>query len=92
MNAKTHVPIESKTADRCLDCRQMRCPLPIVKVSRAVKEMAAGQTLWVEADDPAFKSDLEAWTHATGHDLLDFLEGPTQQALVRKTAGTGERP
>jgi TusA-related sulfurtransferase len=57
-----------------------------------MKDLSPGQTLWVEADDPAFKSDLEAWVGATGHELLEFSEGLTQQALVRKASETGERP
>ena len=90
MNAGTRVTIEERTADRCLDCRGLRCPLPIVKLSRTVKDLDVGQTLWVEADDPAFKSDLEAWVGATGHELLEFSEGSTQQALVRKVSVTGQ--
>lgn len=72
-------------ADKYLDCRRLRCPLPIVRISKTVKEMAAGQTLSVEADDPAFKSDVQAWVQAMGHELLEFTDGPVQQALIKKS-------
>jgi len=72
-------------ADKYLDCRRLRCPLPIVRISKTVKEMAAGQTLSVEADDPAFKSDVQAWVQAMGHQLLEFSDGPVQQALIKKS-------
>jgi tRNA 2-thiouridine synthesizing protein A len=72
-------------ADKYLDCRQLRCPLPIVKISKAIKEMPSGQTLSVEASDPAFQSDVEAWVRTTGHELLEFLDGPTQRAVIRKS-------
>ncbi|MBN1359417.1 MAG: sulfurtransferase TusA family protein [Sedimentisphaerales bacterium] len=89
MNADTQATPEQRTADLSLDCRELRCPLPIVKISQAMKEMASGQTLWVEADDPAFESDLEAWVRATGHELLQFSESPTQRALLRKAPPAG---
>ena len=71
-------------ADEHLDCKDMSCPMPIVKISRAIKEMALGQTLSVEAMDLAFKADLEAWVDKMGHEILDFVDGPPQQAIVRK--------
>lgn len=85
MNPDTAVTTEPETADRYLDCKGLRCPLPIVKVSRAIKEMAPGQTLRVEADDPAFRSDLEAWARTTGHELLEFTDEPILQARLRKS-------
>jgi tRNA 2-thiouridine synthesizing protein A len=91
MSIDTHGTVDEKTAARYLDCRDLRCPLPIVKISRAFKEMSSGQTLLVEANDPAFKSDLEAWVRTMGHELLEFSEGSTQQALLRKSMHLGKR-
>jgi tRNA 2-thiouridine synthesizing protein A len=72
-------------ADAYLDCRELRCPLPIVKLSKAIKQMQPGQTLAVEASDPAFKSDLQAWLRTMGHELLEFADGATKKAIIRKT-------
>jgi len=72
-------------ADIHLDCKQLRCPLPIVKISRLVKQMSQGQTLAIEADDPAFKSDIQAWVQTMGHQLLEFSDGPVQRAVIRKS-------
>ncbi len=71
-------------ADEYLDCKDMKCPLPIVKLSKAIKQMAAGQIVAVEATDPAFKSDVQAWVKTTGCELLEFIEGPVQVAVIRK--------
>jgi TusA-related sulfurtransferase len=73
-------------ADKYLDCRQLRCPLPIVKISRMVKQMSPGQTLAVEADDPAFKSDIQAWVQTMGHQLLEFTDGSVQRAVIKKSS------
>jgi len=48
--------------------------MPIVKISKAMKVLAAGQTLEVLATDPAFKADVEAWVRKTGN-VLQNLEG-----------------
>ncbi len=72
-------------ADRYLDCKNLQCPSPIIRISKAFTEMSTGQTLTVEADDPAFRSDVEAWTRMMGHELVEFSDGPVQQAVLRKS-------
>ena len=68
-----------------LDCRGMRCPMPIVKLSMAIKGLYAGNELTVTADDPAFRPDVEAWVKKTGNDLVSFdvVDG-VAHAVVRK--------
>lgn len=68
-----------------LDCRGLSCPMPIVRVSRAMKSLPTGETLTVLASDPAFRSDLEAWVKKLGHELVSFEDGAEQRAIVRKT-------
>jgi len=72
-------------ADRYLNCQHLKCPSPIVKISKVFGEMASGETLAVEADDPAFRSDVEAWAEITGHELVEFADGPVKQAVLRKS-------
>lgn len=69
-------------ADVILDCKGLNCPMPIVKLSKAVREMTAGQTLEIEATDLAFKLDLEAWANKTGNTIRDFTDGDVQRAIV----------
>lgn len=59
-------------ADIDLDCKAISCPMPIVRIAKAVKTMSPGQTLKVEATDPSFQADVEAWTRRTGNELLSF--------------------
>ncbi len=59
--------------DRNLDCCGLVCPMPIVKLSKAVREMDSGQILEVKANDQAFKVDVEAWCNKTGN-LLEAIE------------------
>jgi TusA-related sulfurtransferase len=71
-------------ATMTIDCRGLSCPMPIVKVSRAMKQLASGDTLTIAASDAAFRADLEAWVKKLGHVLVTFADGPEQIATVRK--------
>lgn len=68
---------------RKLDCTGMNCPMPIVEMSKAVKEMSSGDLLEVTATDLAFKLDVEAWSRKTGHRLESFEQAETQVARIR---------
>lgn len=67
-----------------LDCKGLRCPMPIVRIGLAIRQLAIGEQLAVEANDPAFQPDLAAWTRKTGHKLVHFEPGPPQRALIEK--------
>ena len=43
-----------------LDCRGKRCPLPIIELSKKIKEIELGQELLFISDDPATAADLSA--------------------------------
>ena len=65
-----------------LDCRHLQCPMPIVKLSLAVRALPAGSTVQIEATDPAFEADLRAWSDMTGNQILGFESGATQRAKI----------
>ena len=47
-----------------LDCRGMRCPIPIIKLAQALKTETIVRLL---SDDPATFPDLTAWARMTGN-------------------------
>lgn len=67
-----------------LDCCGLQCPMPIVRISRAISELQAGDTLTVTADDAAFSADVAAWAKKTGNTLVDFAPGPPARAVIQK--------
>jgi len=72
-------------AAKTLDCKGMACPMPIVKLSKAVKEIDGGQILFVEADDPGFEADVKAWCENTGNTLKSLeTEGEVIKAFIEK--------
>jgi tRNA 2-thiouridine synthesizing protein A len=58
-----------------LDCTGLKCPMPIVRLSRAMKEIEVGDTVTVHADDAAFPVDIESFVRMTGQ-RLETLTGP----------------
>ena len=57
-----------------LDCKGMFCPMPIVQLKKATKNMQPGQVLRLVATDPGSKRDVPAWAEKTGNDILDSNE------------------
>jgi tRNA 2-thiouridine synthesizing protein A len=70
---------------RSVDARGKSCPLPIVLTAKAVRTMAVGENLNVQADDRAFLPDIEAWCRKTGHLLVSSAtKDGYYEAVVRR--------
>lgn len=57
-----------------LDTRGLNCPLPVLKVQKAIRSLAAGERLLVRATDPKAPDDLAQFCEATGHALVESSE------------------
>jgi tRNA 2-thiouridine synthesizing protein A len=57
-----------------LDTKGMYCPMPIVKLKKAIKTMESGQVIKLLATDPGSKNDIPAWANKTGSQILDTTE------------------
>lgn len=60
----------SMISDKVLDCSGLLCPIPVVKTSKAIKEVEVGQVLHMIATDPGAPPDMEAWVRQTGHEMV----------------------
>lgn len=56
--------------DLFLDSKNLLCPMPIIKLSQAIKKINVGQTILTETTDPGSQYDIAAWARQTGHELL----------------------
>ncbi|MBK1669343.1 hypothetical protein CKO28_14995 [Rhodovibrio sodomensis] len=52
-----------------LDARDLKCPLPVLRARKAMKDVPAGGLLEVQATDPGAPADFEAFCETTGHAL-----------------------
>ena len=57
--------------DKVLDCSGLLGPLPVIKTSKAIKQIEIGQVLQVIATDPGSPLDMVAWSRLTQNELLD---------------------
>ncbi|GIN19379.1 MAG TPA: sulfurtransferase TusA family protein [Bacillus bacterium] len=61
-------------AEKFLDAKGLACPMPVVRVKKAINEMESGQILEVHATDKGSTNDLTAWAKSGGHELLKTEE------------------
>ena len=57
-----------------LDAKGLRCPIPVVELRKAIKNLSSGEIIIVEATDPGSQRDFEAWCRKTGNSLLESNE------------------
>lgn len=60
--------------DLMLDARGLKCPLPVLKARKALKDVAPGGMLRVLATDPGAARDFVQFCAATGYELLESIE------------------
>ena len=53
-----------------IDLKGLVCPIPIVKVSQAIKQVQVGEMIEAFATDPGVLSDVPAWCKTTGNELV----------------------
>ncbi|MGE5850706.1 MAG: sulfurtransferase TusA family protein [Candidatus Methylomirabilota bacterium] len=66
--------MEAMKADVTLDCRGTLCPMPVIRVSQAIKKIAMGQVIEMLTTDPGSVPDMQAWSKQTGHELMNRNE------------------
>ena len=74
-------------ADQLLDATGLNCPLPILKASKALKNLPAGGTLEILATDSGSVADFHAFCRTTGHELLEHAQqGDVYRFVLKKKA------
>jgi tRNA 2-thiouridine synthesizing protein A len=70
-----------------LDCKGLSCPMPMMKVAKAMKELKSGETLEMLGTDPGTKTDLPNWCTKTGNEIVEItdLDGGVTRILVKKS-------
>jgi len=67
-------PVLEIPAQRILNCRGMRCPLPVIYTRRTLAVMPCGDLLMVIATDPGSVADFEEYSKRGGLELVDHRE------------------
>lgn len=72
-------------AEKTIDLRGLKCPLPALRTRKALKSMAAGEVIVVECTDPLAAIDIPNLVSQTG-DVLETSErgGEVLRFRIRK--------
>lgn len=62
------------TANLTVDCKGMVCPMPILKLSKAITQIQPGQVIELISTDSGTKDDLPAFCKRTNSTLLASRE------------------
>jgi tRNA 2-thiouridine synthesizing protein A len=55
-----------------LDLKGLVCPIPIVKVSQAIKQVQVGEVIEAYATDPGVLGDIPAWCKTSGNEMMSM--------------------
>jgi tRNA 2-thiouridine synthesizing protein A len=55
---------------KVMDLKGLACPMPIVKVSKGIKDVAVGQILQAVTSDPGALTDFPAWAKTSGNEII----------------------
>jgi tRNA 2-thiouridine synthesizing protein A len=70
-----------------LDLRGLRCPLPVLRAKKALRELPAGATLVLECTDPLTVIDIPHFVSQTDHVLAGREERDALYIFrIRKSA------
>ena len=54
-----------------IDATGLQCPGPIMKIKHSIDAMEPGQQMEIQATDPGFARDVQAWCQITGNILVE---------------------
>ena len=55
---------------KVMDLKGLACPMPIVKVSKGIKEVEVGEVLQAVTSDPGALADFPAWAKTSGNEIV----------------------
>ncbi len=61
-------------SDAILDAVGLKCPLPVLRARKKLRDVPVGGVLEIHADDPVAPTDFEAFCREAGHALLGIDE------------------
>ena len=68
-----------------LNLEGLLCPIPVVRVSKAIKDLPVGGLLEATATDPGVLADIPAWARTTGNEVIKIeKEGKLVRFQLRR--------
>ncbi len=57
----------------------LHCPLPLLRLKKALKDMQSGDVVRVIATDPAAHLDFGVYSEQTGNEIIEYIREDEQQ-------------
>lgn len=68
-----------------VDASGLLCPLPLLRLKKALTEIASGEVVKLIATDPAAHLDIGVYTDQTGHQIIEWTkQSPAQIFYIKK--------
>jgi TusA-related sulfurtransferase len=78
---------EDIKVEKVMDLKGMPCPMPVVKVSKGIKEVEVGQVIEAVSTDPGSLTDFPAWARTSGNEILKTeQEGEVIKFYIKRKA------
>ena len=62
----------SDTPKFSLDFKGLLCPMPVVKLAQALKQVQVGELVEAVATDPGVMADIPAWARTSGNEVVSL--------------------
>ena len=78
---------EDILVDKVMDLKGMPCPMPIVKMSKGIKDVEIGQVVEALTTDPGALADFPAWARTSGNEIVKTdQEGDVIRFYIKRKA------
>jgi tRNA 2-thiouridine synthesizing protein A len=63
--------------DTVVDCLGLACPIPVVRLAKAIDQVEVGHVVELLSDDPGAKVDIPVWCRLKDQELLSRDDNPS---------------
>ncbi len=74
----------SSLREHVIDCRGLKCPLPVLKTEKKLAALKSGTEVTVLATDPIARIDIPLFCTQNGHDCQMSVEGEVMRFEIVK--------
>ncbi len=60
-----------------VDCLGLACPIPVVRLAKAIDQVEVGHVVELLSDDPGAKVDIPVWCRLKDQELLGRDDNPS---------------
>jgi len=72
---------------KTFDLKGLACPMPVVKVSKGIKDVAVGEVIEAISTDPGSLTDIPAWARTSGNEVVKTeQDGDVIRFFIKRNA------